>query len=101
MSEEAAIKQQLSWSVRPDQENATKHFLHCLERDETGSVIQEMHRYICEHYQAGNEAQAADHRSTFRGSRGRVCWRGCRCGSADKWTLRPGLLQEIWSSFQT
>jgi hypothetical protein len=32
-------------------------------------MVQEMNRYVCEHHQAGNEAQTADHRSTLRGYR--------------------------------
>src|ERR1700719_3781537 len=65
MDEEAAIEEQLRRSVRPDTEDVPKHVLHCLERDQADGVVQEMHRHICEHHQAGNEPQTPDHRSTF------------------------------------
>jgi hypothetical protein len=48
-----AIEQQLRRSVRPDPEDVPKYVLHCIERDQTDSVVQEMHRYISEHHQAG------------------------------------------------
>src|ERR1700730_5232964 len=72
MDEEAAIEEQLRRSVRPDTEDVPKHVLHCLERDQTDGVVQEMHCHVCEHHQAGNEPQPPDHRRTRRSSSGSV-----------------------------
>ena len=47
MDEEAAIEQQLHRSVRPDSEDVPKHILHCVQRDQADSVVEEMHRHVC------------------------------------------------------
>src|ERR1700730_8601873 len=61
MNEEAAIEQRLRRSVGPDSEDVPQHVLHRLQRDQAYRMVEEMHRHIGEHHQAGKKPQSTDH----------------------------------------
>jgi hypothetical protein len=61
MNEKAAIEQRLSRRARPNPDDVAEDIFHGLKREQTHGVVQQMHRHVGEHHQAGAEAQPPDH----------------------------------------